>query len=402
MNTLLKISIIIIFISNILLAQLKMSDAESQVIMLHPTIYSMDSKIKMLEENAKSAKTFNPLSITVNSGQYNSYLMDQSITIRQDFAPIGSLKAHVKLLKLQKGELDAEFLLKKKELQRQFRSLWIRWEYESNMNELFKKQDSLLQKLQNAIEIRKKVGEGDGIESKMINIMKSQLDLQSNDFKIRAEATQKQVQTLIVNTQPLEKRDWKSLLFVTSKGEINSPMSKMIDSRIVQAKSKMTYEKKMMNPSFTLGYYNQSLTGTQTINGVERTFSRAYRFQGLEISMALPWHRKPLKQKLAAISHEINALNSELSALQKDLEIEKMQLESILNSQKMQITTWNEKIIKDYSDLESYILISLQTGNVGFWDVYKILQQSYDSQFQYLTLQYQFLINQTNYQFITE
>jgi cobalt-zinc-cadmium resistance protein CzcA len=56
-------------------------------------------------------------------------------------------------------------------------------------------------------------------------------------------------------------------------------------------------------PDFTVGYFNQSLKGPQTIGGVggpERNYGPADRFQGVQASVGMPLYRRPQKARVQA------------------------------------------------------------------------------------------------------
>ena len=75
-------------------------------------------------------------------------------------------------------------------------------------------------------------------------------------------------------------------------------------------------------PSFTLGYFNQSLIGPQTVGGVggpERYYGGGDRFQGVTASVALPLLRGPQKARVEAARLQEQVAQTQVRRYQAEL-----------------------------------------------------------------------------------
>ena len=89
-------------------------------------------------------------------------------------------------------------------------------------------------------------------------------------------------------------------MFDTAKYK-NNPVLSFFKQQIQVEHNKYELEKAKMLPEFSLGYFNQSLIGTQTVDGTAQFFGANKRFTGFNIGIAVPLWFKPLTaQKQAA------------------------------------------------------------------------------------------------------
>ncbi len=67
-------------------------------------------------------------------------------------------------------------------------------------------------------------------------------------------------------------------------------------------------------PDITLGYFNQSLIGTQIINGQDVFFGGSKRFQGFQVGLAIPLFYGSYQSKIksAGINRQISEANTKL------------------------------------------------------------------------------------------
>jgi cobalt-zinc-cadmium resistance protein CzcA len=72
-------------------------------------------------------------------------------------------------------------------------------------------------------------------------------------------------------------------------------------------------ERSQMLPDLNVGYFSQTIIGTQDVNGMSRTFGKDFRFSGLQAGVSLPLWFSPYKSrtKAAKINENIAKTNAE-------------------------------------------------------------------------------------------
>jgi cobalt-zinc-cadmium resistance protein CzcA len=72
-------------------------------------------------------------------------------------------------------------------------------------------------------------------------------------------------------------------------------------------------ERSRMMPDFNVGYFSQTIQGTQEVNGVPRTFGTGDRFNGVQAGVAIPIWFAPFtaKTKAAKIREQVASANAE-------------------------------------------------------------------------------------------
>jgi len=90
----------------------------------------------------------------------------------------------------------------------------------------------------------------------------------------------------------------------------------------------MKLEQSKLLPDFQIGYFNQSLTGFQNVNGQEQFFNRADRFSGYTAGISFPLWFVPQKSRIEKSKIQKEAVEQAFISKQLNL---KLQYSGILN-----------------------------------------------------------------------
>ncbi len=250
-------------------------------------------------------------------GQFNSYTKDNSFTVSQSFAfPTVYLNQN----KLANSNVkSSEWQLKTSQLEIAVQVKQIYWElaYLHSKQKLFVYQDSLYDGFLRAAELRAKLGETNRLE--MINARSQSLEVKNQLRQVIADLTisNQNLQTLL-NT--------KSLLFTEDTVLHRADLSLIADSSALADNPSLGYmhqqveisrlEKKVeqnrMMPDFSVGYFSQTLKGTQDINDIPRTFGAGDRFTGIQAGISIPLWFAPYasKTKAAKLKEQVAQTNA--------------------------------------------------------------------------------------------
>jgi cobalt-zinc-cadmium resistance protein CzcA len=129
--------------------------------------------------------------------------------------------------------------------------------------------------------------------------------------------------------------------------------------------AQIAFQKAQNLPDFSLGYFNQTLIGTQNINGQDVYFNGGHRFQGITIGTAIPVfngaHKAQIKQQELGVKIAQN--QAEVAT------------ESVSNWYKGVVTNWHQsvqqlnewevKIKPVLLQLHERSIIAFQAGEIG-------------------------------------
>jgi cobalt-zinc-cadmium resistance protein CzcA len=262
-------------------------------------------------------------------GQLNSFRNDNGITVSQTFAfPTVYANQH-KLANANVKSSEIDLSVTTGRIANQVKTTWWQLVFFKSKLRLLQYQDTLYMGFLRAASRRAETGETNKLE-------KISAESQSLEVKNELKQTQadieiylKRLQTLLNMRQPFTIADTalvklKLSVATDSLAIMANPSLAFSRQQIEVASMESKVEKAKLLPDFTLGYFNQSITGTQDVNGTPRYYSSGDRFTGIKAGIAIPFWFKPNASKIEAlkINHQIAQTNAEYfkSALSGEFE----------------------------------------------------------------------------------
>ncbi|MCK9219148.1 MAG: CusA/CzcA family heavy metal efflux RND transporter [Bacteroidales bacterium] len=251
-------------------------------------------------------------------GQFNSYQKDNSFTISQSFA---FPTVYVNQNKLSQANINsADWQLKSSRLEVAIQVKQVYWQlaYLLSRERLLVYQDSLYSGFLRAADLRAKSGETNRLEMITARSQSFEIKNQLHQVNIDVGIYYRKLQTLLNTSQVVYTVD--SVLhrigFAKTKDSTvlaENPSLGYIRQQVEVAQRTKQLEASRMWPDLSIGYYNQSIIGTQEIDGVPRTFDAAYRFTGLQAGIGIPiWFGPGIqKTKAARLQEKVAGTNAE-------------------------------------------------------------------------------------------
>ncbi|MDD2244740.1 MAG: CusA/CzcA family heavy metal efflux RND transporter, partial [Dysgonamonadaceae bacterium] len=251
-------------------------------------------------------------------GQFNSYSKDNSFTVSQSFA---FPTVYINQNKLAKANIkSSEWQLKTSQLEIATQVKQIYWQlaYLYSKQKLFAYQDSLYTGFQKAAELRAKTGETNQLE--MISARSQSLEIKNQLQQINADLViyNQRLQTILnVGTTlypadtVLHRIDY--LPAVDKSVLAANPSVSYINQQVEVARLEKKVESSRILPDLSIGYFSQTMQGTQEINGVPRVFGKGNRFIGIQVGIAVPIWFAPYsaKAKAAKLKEKIAQTDAE-------------------------------------------------------------------------------------------
>ena len=251
-------------------------------------------------------------------GQINSYSKDNSFTVSQSFAfPTVYINQH-KLANANVKSSEWQLKASQLEIATQVKQIYWQLAYLYSKQKLFLYQDSLYSGFQKAAELRAKTGETNRLE--MISARSESLEIKNMLQQITADLIiyNQKLQTVLNAETPLFPADTVlhriDLLPVTDNSAIAAnPSVGYINQQVEVSRLEKKVERSRALPDLSIGYFSQTMQGTQEINGVPRVFGPGNRFTGIQAGVAVPIWFAPYsaKAKAAKLKEKIAQTDAE-------------------------------------------------------------------------------------------
>ena len=276
--------------------------------------YSVDLQRALKGASVDIPKT----SIDGQFGQFNSYSNDNSFTVSQSFAfptvYVNQHKLAVSKVKSSEWQLKGSKL----EIATQVKQVYWQLAYLCSKQKLLSYQDSLYSGFMRSAELRAKTGETNQLE--MITARSQAMEIKNQLRQTKADAGifSRKLQTLLNTKLTVFLADTilKRISFVPlrdSLGVVQNPLLGLVKQEIDVSHNEKRVEQSRMLPDFTIGYFSQTIQGTQDVNGFPRTFGTNYRFNGIQAGISIPLWFSPYTSKIkaAGINENIERTNAE-------------------------------------------------------------------------------------------
>jgi cobalt-zinc-cadmium resistance protein CzcA len=244
-------------------------------------------------------------------GQFNSYQNDNSFTISQEFAFPG---VYINQHKLSNANLkSAGWQLKETMLETATRVKQVYWQlaYLCSKYNLLLYQDSLYSGFYRASELRARTGETNRLE--MITARTQSLEIKNQLQQVQADVGiyKRKLKTLLNSVTAIIPSDTilRRLDFTPygdSAALTANPSLGFFRQQTEVAQITGNLERSRMMPDLNIGYFSQTMVGTQEVNGAAQTFDYGNRFNGLQAGISIPLWFGPgiLKTKAAKIQEQ--------------------------------------------------------------------------------------------------
>lgn len=262
-------------------------------------------------------------SIDGQYGQFNSYNKDNSFTVSQSFA---FPTVYINQNKLAKANIkSSEWQLKSSQLEIATQVKQIYWQlaYLYSKQKLFAYQDSLYFGFRKAAELRANTGETNKLE--MISARSQSLEIKNQLRRINADLIiyNQKLQT-ILNTKSdvapadtiLRRIDY---LPVDNSNLAANPSLAYVNQQVEVSHWEKKVETSRILPDLSIGYFSQTLLGTQDVNGISRTFGTADRFTGIQAGISIPLWFTPFTAKAKAAKMKEKATQTDAENFSKSL-----------------------------------------------------------------------------------
>lgn len=366
-------------------------------------IQANELNIKAQNQLKPTAKDLPKAKVNAMLGQYNTRSFDQNYSISQEFSPF-QFQARKELINANIKNSELELLASKQDITSQIRQSWNTILYWSAVNELLQKQEEYLQIFVKSATLKFKTGESNLLEKTTAETKQQeliQIRKQHEGMILREKIKLKSMLNLREDIVLAENSFIPAKALYADSVYLNqNPVLALALQQIQLANANKNVEKALRKPDFTVGYFMQSLTGNQDIEGTSFYYNGIPRFQGVNVGISIPLFGKASKAR-------IQAAETEVLVQQKNAEYFKNQLNSQL-FQQIEEQKVNQSLIDYYAKtalpnaetIGNNALRAFQNGEIGYVEYLQSLETVLSIQQNYLNAINQFNQNNINIQYL--
>ncbi|QNN40135.1 CusA/CzcA family heavy metal efflux RND transporter [Pedobacter roseus] len=290
---------------------LSLNQAVSSALQNNKVVSNASLNVDLQEQLKKTAFEMPKTDISMMYGQYNSLIKnDKNFTLSQTipFPTLFSANSALGDERIKASQFQVAST--KNELVYQVKTVYTNLQYLYSKDKLLLQQDSIYKGFVKSASLKYKTGEGNLLEKVAAETQLKEVQSQLEQNRADIEIYNSQLATLLGSTINISEKDLKekSIVPVSDSASVkDNPLLAYFRQQIVIADKQRKVELAKALPDITLGYFNQSLTGFQNVNGSEVYFGQDKRFQGFQVGLAFPLFYKSYsaKAKAAAISKDI-------------------------------------------------------------------------------------------------
>lgn len=328
-------------------------------------------------------------SFEVQYGQFNSIRKDNNFSVSQSIPNPGVFKNQRNLYDARIKGAEINLSVTQKELSYHVKSTYTQLAYYVALQELYKSQDSVYSNFAKAASLRYNAGETNLLESTTAQTQYNEVLNQMSKNRSDILAYTAELQRLLNSQAVIEiskdqfKQDEYNSIAMDSAISAN-PLLALQRQQIVIADKALGLEKARSGPDFSLGYFNQSIIGTQSVNGSDQYFSGSKRFQGVQAGISLPIFFKPFSSRIKAAKIEKQLAESQFSLFETNLQGQYKQAYQDLQKNARSIDYYKKSALPNVNLILKQSQIAFQNGEIGYVEYLQALRTYSEIRFNYL------------------
>lgn len=270
---------------------LTLVEAEQMALKNNQAIRAADLDMKMQNQLIRSAFDIPKTEFSGTFGQINSNAQDKNLSVSQSLNPfrIGATRNLLRE-KSDASKLRAESA--KQEILFSIRQAWNDILYYSSQNKLMQEQGKVLERFSKAADVKFRVGETNSLEKNIASAKQQEFlqRIKQNESRIRIEKSRLRLLLNLTDDFIILDTLFVPMPFANADTALimQNADVRLAAKQVDIAEANHRVERSALFPDLSAGYFVQSITGTQDINGSPRYFDNSLQFQGFSVGVALP------------------------------------------------------------------------------------------------------------------
>lgn len=351
------------------------------------SIQASELETKMQSQLIKSAFEMPKTEITGTFGQINSQAKDKNFNISQSFNPF-QIGAKRKLLQEYSSASQLKLGVTKQDITFNIRQSWNAMLFYEKQNELLEKQNSVMQKFVKSAVLKFQTGETNALEKTIALAKQQELEqrIKQNETQYRTEKSKLKAFLNLKSDFIITDTSFVPLPFITKSDSTlvkQNPILQLADKQVQIAQANRKVEKSGLYPDFSAGYFIQSITGYQDVNGQPMYYNNSLRFQGLSVGLALPIFAGSSIAKTKAAKINIDREQKNADYLQAQLKSQFDQEVEELNTYQSLIYYYKNTAIPNANLIIKNATKAYQNGDISYVEYVQSIETASTIQLNY-------------------
>lgn len=345
--------------------------------------------IAQQQTGRRVARDVGATSLSWLAGQYNSVNFDNNFTISQSLPNPKLVRQLGRLADANVTGSEIQARLSQNELRTQVKAAYYDWLYLAERRRLLRAQDSLLITFRAATELRLKTGEGTAIEVATATNQLGELRNGLAQTEADRQIVLSRLQTLLNTNQPVSLTDSlltrRALPLITDSATLaQTPELALLRQQTEVSARQTDVEKARLLPTFSVGYFNQSLIGTYTVDNKEVTYGGGKRFQGFTAGIAVPLFTRPQRARVEAAHFGQDISQATLALTQRNLQGDLRTISQEIGKLQSSLTYYEQTGLPTARLLVEKAGIAFRSGEIGYLQYSQALTQAYQTRSGYV------------------
>lgn len=251
-------------------------------------------------------------------GQFNSFTRDNSFTISQSFSVPTVYANRYKLANANIKSSEYNYKITQLEIASQVKMVYSQYVYLVSKRNLLLFQDSLYTGFLRAAKLRSESGETNRLE--MITARSQSLEIKNQLYQVSSDINVygRKLRVLLNSKSEVIPSDTeiaqiKHFIDIGNISVEDNPSLAYMQQKVEVTKFQKKDEQNQMLPDLNIGFFSQTLIGTQDINGEPAYFGSGDRFTGIQAGISVPLWFVPYasRSKAAKINYEKAKVDAE-------------------------------------------------------------------------------------------
>ena len=310
--------------------------------------------------------------VNIQYGQYNSINKDLGFSISQTipFPTYYSAKSNLYSAQLQSESLKQQVTAK--EITALVQRSYYELQFLQVKNIHLARLDSAYDDFVRTSALRYKTGETNLLEKTTAEAKQGRVKLLIIQNNTEIQATLSQLKAYINSNEEFSvdtPGQFEPILLsetLDTSAIVNTPAIKLLYQQAEIARLNKKVESSQLLPDLTIGYFNQSLTGVQTIDGQDIYFDRTKRFTGFNAGITIPLTFLSTSNRLKSLEFEKQALIKEADYSRVQTQVE---LQNAFQRYAQSLNEYNYYKSSGLSNLNSIINtagVAYKSGSIGY------------------------------------
>ena len=355
------------------------------------SIKSANFEIERLKALKKSSFDIGKTDVRVDYGKLNGFEKDMSFSIEQkfQFPTVYTSKNNLAKASIEKGELEK--VASEVNLIKEIKLTWYQLVYLKEVQSLLEYQNKMYSQFLKAASLRYEVEAGTLLEkvTAEAKITKIETDILQNESNIKIY--KKRLKTLLCSpftVNIIEEYVAQNILNLDLEAGVISenPTLSLLNNQVNVKEKEVALNSAKLLPEFTVGYFNQSMIGNHTKNGVDRFYSNSQRFSSVQATISIPLWVKPDRARIKAAKLDREKAESDAIYGQKVLKGEYERVVQEFFKYKTTLKYYKEKALPQAELILSNSKKSFDNGAIDYVEYMQGLTNGIEIKSNYLSV----------------